>query len=66
MQVSTAAKMLKDKGSDDNAIGEINQDVILRGLIQCLRPRKWLNDEIENFNMTLLNKKYDTRCNEKN
>ena len=47
--------MLNDEGAGADAIAEINQQSVIHGSIHCLRPGKLLNDEVVNFEMTLLN-----------
>ena len=58
----TVAQNLNDEGSNNYVIGEINHTV--RGSIKRLRPKTWLNDEVANFEMALLNKMHVARCNE--
>ena len=47
--------MLNEGGANADVIAEINTECVTRGSIRRLRPGMWLNDEIINFEMKLIN-----------
>ena len=51
-------KLLCDSGDANDVIAKIGKETVNRVSLQTLKPESWLNDEMENSQMSMLNLKH--------